>query len=105
MEHDNWIVPDGPPLLLESPPSLLRIIWWRLRLWLGRPWRCKLGFHASIDFHEMSYGFRGMVDYHCSRCQHIIKSIAIDDLAPKERAIVSDVIEMCSTGEEHIYGA
>lgn len=64
----------------------------RLRLWLTRPWQCKLGFHV-LDETQWGYGFDGTVDYFCRRCQKQIGSRNLDDLAPAQREGIANTAE------------
>jgi len=64
----------------------------KLRRWLRRPWKCKFGFHTK-DKTEWSMALgSGLINFHCAKCQKIIKTIPLDDAPNSNR--VFKVLDM-----------
>jgi len=63
---------------------------YRIFLWCRRPLSCKFGFHALPSEWEVSTAAgSGIVNYHCPRCQKVIRRIPLDDApAPTREALL-----------------
>lgn len=67
----------------------------RTKLWLSRPIKCKLGFHV-FNWRERSFPLgSGMINFHCERCQKVIKKMPIDDI-PKDKQfpLPNDILDV-----------
>ena len=87
-------------LLLSTTPRQkwnwfdgVRYIFW---FWIHSPLLCKLGIHGKPSPEDIGYGFWGVVDLYCPRCQTGIGHKHIDDLPTGFSEALSDIVGMAN---------
>lgn len=55
-------------------------------------WKCVFGFHV-FDWFEWSRNFESpsVINFHCARCQDVIKTIPFDDIPEIQRNHILDI--------------
>jgi len=63
-------------------------------------WKCILGFHI-FDWYEWSRNYENpsVANFHCARCQDIIKVIPFDDIPEEQRNHIFNICKKINKSE------